>query len=198
MKTAMRDSVAIWGVLGIPFIIVYGSALHFAFGWSGYWTPVAIVAAVNESVWEHLKLAFWPGLLWASLESWSGRLDAERYWAAKGLALFVAPLLIVSLFYGYTSFIGRNWLALDITIFVIAVACSQLISIWLLQSQALDKLRHMGIGALIIQLAAFSTFTYFPPPFSIFEDTRNGMRGIPADAVPLPMNHTGSGSALNP
>lgn len=194
----MRASAATWGLFGIPFIIVSGSALHFVFGWSGHWKPVAIVAAVNESVWEHLKLAFWPGLLWAFLESWSVRSNAGRFWAAKGLALVVAPLLIVSLFYGYTSFIGRNWLTLDITIFVIAVAGSQLISIWLLQSQALDKLRHMGIGALIIQLTAFSTFTYFPPPFSIFEDTRNGMRGIPADAVPLPMNHTGSGSALNP
>jgi hypothetical protein len=34
--------------------------LHFAFGWSGRWLPLALVAPVNESVWEHLKMAYWP------------------------------------------------------------------------------------------------------------------------------------------
>ena len=186
-------------MLGIPFIMVSGSALHFAFAWSGHWKPVAIVAAVNESVWEHLKLAFWPGLSWALLESWSIRSDAWRFWAAKGLALIVAPLLIVFLFYGYTNFIGRNLLVLDIAIFGISVACSQLTSIWLLQSQALgDTLRRIGIVTLVSQLAAFSTFTYFPPPFSLFEDSRNGMRGIPAEAEARPMNHAGPRAALGP
>lgn len=137
-------------MLGIPFIIGSGSALHFALAWSSHWKPVAIVAAVNESVWEHLKLAFWPGLLWAVLESWSVRLDAWRSWAAKGLALIVAPLLIVFLFHGYTNVIGVNLLVFDIAIFVISVACSQLTSIWLLQSQTLgDTLRRIGIVKLV-------------------------------------------------
>lgn len=51
---------------------------------------------------------------------------------------------------------------------------------------------------LVSQLAAFSTFTYFPPPFSLFEDSRNGMRGIPAEAEARPMNHAGPRAALGP
>lgn len=186
-----RDRQFLWNPIKCK-TIVSCSALHFAFAWSGHWKPIAIVAAVNESVWEHLKLAFWPGLLWALLEAWFVRLDAWRFWAAKGLALIVAPLLIVLLFYGYTNFIGRNLLVLDIAVFVISVACSQLTSIWLLQSQKLDDtLQRIGIVTFISQLAAFSIFTYFPPMFSLFEDQRNGVRGLPPEAGQTPMNHTG-------
>ena len=35
-------------LIGIPFIVVAGSLLHFTFAWSGYSTPVALIAAVNE------------------------------------------------------------------------------------------------------------------------------------------------------
>ncbi len=123
-------------------------------------------------------------------------MEAWWFWASKGLALIVAPLLIVFLFHGYTNVIGVNLLVLDIAIFVISVACSQLTSIWLLQSQALgDTLRRIGIVTHVSQLAAFSIFTYFPPPFSLFEDPRNGMRDLPAEAGQLQMNHAGPRAA---
>jgi hypothetical protein len=48
-------------------IVLAGSALHFAFDWSGHWLPLALIAAVNESVWEPMKLAFWPAVTWAVL-----------------------------------------------------------------------------------------------------------------------------------
>ena len=72
-------------------------------------------------------------------------MDAWRLCAAKGLSLIVAPLLIAFLFYGYTYFLGRNLLVLDITIFRISVACSQLASIWLLQLRG----THPGKDALL-------------------------------------------------
>ena len=65
--TSRSRSILRWEITGAIFIIVIGLALHFVFSWTGGWRPVAVVAAVNESIWEHLKLAFWPGLLWALL-----------------------------------------------------------------------------------------------------------------------------------
>lgn len=44
------------------------AGLHFAFERSGYWQPVAWLAADDESVWEHLKLASWPARLYALAE----------------------------------------------------------------------------------------------------------------------------------
>ncbi len=63
-----RRAVLKWEVWGILFIIFVGSSLHFLFALSGSWRAIAWLAAVNESAWEHLKMAFWPTLLWALLE----------------------------------------------------------------------------------------------------------------------------------
>lgn len=106
-----QSPLAKWELLGIPVVFLAGSALHFAFDWSGYWKPLAIIAAVNESVWEHLKLAFWPSLLWALIGYAAFKPNAWAFWSAKGYALLVAPVLIVVIFYGYTSILGRNYLS---------------------------------------------------------------------------------------
>ena len=82
-------------LIGAAFMIAAGSVLHFAFDWLGGWYPLALVAAVNESIWEHLKLAFWPGVAWGVLirppEEFS-RLDVL---AAKGFSLLATAALIV-------------------------------------------------------------------------------------------------------
>ena len=167
-------------LLGIPFIVIVGSLLHFTFAWSGYWPPIALIAAVNESVWEHLKLAFWPGLVWAAAVYVALRPNAAQFWSARGYALLIAPLLIVTIFYTYTAIVGRNLLVLDIATFVIAVAAGQIGSATLANvlrpsSYAIAAGRIL----LVCQLIAYSTFTYYPPPFSLFVDSRDGIRGIP-------------------
>jgi glycerol uptake facilitator-like aquaporin len=50
--------VLIYEIVGTLFIIFLGSALHFTYELSGKLAIVGAFSAVNESVWEHLKLAF--------------------------------------------------------------------------------------------------------------------------------------------
>lgn len=47
-------------ILGALFVIIIGSIFHFVFEWSNQWLPLGAITPVNESVWEHLKLVFWP------------------------------------------------------------------------------------------------------------------------------------------
>jgi hypothetical protein len=51
----MKNEILNWQIFGIFFILIIGSMLHFLFEWSGYLLPVGAIAAVNESVWEHLN-----------------------------------------------------------------------------------------------------------------------------------------------
>ena len=166
-------------MLGIPCVVAMGTALHFVCAWSGYWTPIAVVAPVNESVWEHFKLAFWPGVFWALVEYAAHRRDAWAFWSAKGYSLCVAPILIAGLFYGYTALLGRNILAIDIGTFVVGVVFAQFASAYLINAdiQTARRLR-VGIGLLLCQLTVYATFTFYPPPLGLFEDGRNGTRGI--------------------
>jgi hypothetical protein len=45
-------------LIGVAFIAFLGTALHFTYELSGRNIMVAPFSAVNESVWEHLKLVF--------------------------------------------------------------------------------------------------------------------------------------------
>jgi len=174
-------SILGWELVGIPFVVVLGSALHFGFEWSGNWPPMALFAAVNESIWEHLKLAFWPGLLWAAIEQRQLHLEPSAFWAAKGLALLVAPVAIVLIFTTYTAILGENILYLDIGTFVVAVALGQIVSAWaLIAGPARQGYRRLGHMLLCGQLVAYSVLTFFPLPFDYFMDARSGILGIPS------------------
>ena len=57
--------------------------LHFLWEWSGQLLPVAVVASVNESVWEHVKILCWPFLFWSFAEYYILRPDARRLLTAR-------------------------------------------------------------------------------------------------------------------
>ena len=169
-----------WEITGTIFIIVVGSALHFVFGWTGGWRPVALIAAVNESIWEHLKLAFWPGLFWALAPRKGLELPLLERLAAKGFTLFLTAVLIVVIFTSYTSILGHNLLLLDIATFVLAVVIGQSVSAALgIYGIPGSAIFLVGLSLFIAQLTAYTFLTYYPPDLWLFVDSRNGLRGIP-------------------
>ena len=171
--------IATWEIAGAVFMVLAGSALHFVFDWSGGWRPLALVAAVNESIWEHLKLAFWPGLLWALLPAGSPRIPLAERLAVKGLTLLLTSVLIVAVFLTYTSILGRNLLALDIGTFVLAILAGQGLAILLFPRRPAPRgLRRFGQVLLLLQALAYATLTYLPPDHWLFIEARSGMRGI--------------------
>jgi hypothetical protein len=146
-----------------------GNLLHFAYEWSGGSRVVALFAAVNESTWEHLKLAFWPALLLTPAQRWLyGPLPG---WAAATATRCLLPsVLIVCGFYGYTAVLGRHHLAADIALFVVAIFLGESAGHLLLDRPTSPRLRTAALIALVTATLAFSTFTYFPPDLFLFDD----------------------------
>lgn len=166
-------------LLGIVFIFFAGSAFHFIYEWSGYRKIVALFGAVNESTWEHLKLAFWPGLLFALMEYPFIGDKVNNFWVGKSLGLFAMLVLIVMIFYSYTAIFKRNYLAADISTFFVAVALGQLLSYTVIASPPLPATANwIGILGLMVLTISFSLFTYFPPHAFLFEDPRSHQYGI--------------------
>ena len=105
-------SILRWELGEIAFIVVLGSLLHFAFEWSGRSIPITPIAAVNESVWEHLKLGFWPALVYAVLEYRRLGKSAKNFFFAKTLGIYPIPIIVVVLYYSYTTILGHRALHL--------------------------------------------------------------------------------------
>lgn len=167
---------------GAVFMILAGAALHFLFDLAGGRPALALVAAVNESIWEHLKLAFWPGLLWAGLAPRPAGLRRRNLLAAKGPGLLATAALIVAVFTAYTAILGRNLLALDIGTFVLAILIGQGLSVVLLTGGLMQRpaFRRACLSLLVLQILAYSLFTYLPPDHWLFIEASSGARGIPA------------------
>lgn len=165
-----------WEAVGIVFIILIGATLHFAFEWSGYWRPIAWLAAVNESVWEHLKLAFWPAVAFALAEYLAFGSRMPGFWAAKGIGIALMPTVIVGLFYAYTTILGDSFLPADILIFVAAVAIGQRVSYRLLFRPR--PVPSAAVALLIVLALAFVVFSYHAPQVGLFRDSSTGGYGI--------------------
>jgi len=175
----LKATIFIWELSGIVIIFLSGSVLHFVFDWLGGWPPAALITAVNESVWEHLKLAFWPGLIYGLIEFLFLRTKTKNFWVAKTCGLFTMPIIIVAVFYGYTALTGSHILWLDIALFGIAVVVGQMISFVLMVRRPFGLKTKIVMGvALVLMIIAFSLFSYFPPRWPLFRDSSTGQYGI--------------------
>jgi hypothetical protein len=174
----MRKSALKWELVGIVFIVVLGGALHFAFDLSGGWRPLALIAAVNESVWEHLKLGFWPALIYFFIEYRYIKKSSSNFLFAKAVGISLIPVAITILFYAYTAF-TEDMLAADLIIFVVAIVVGQLTSYKVLTLSPLPSwVNKLGIVLLILLTIAFGTLTYYAPQLPIFRDPISGGYGI--------------------
>jgi hypothetical protein len=177
------NKVQRWEIIGIFFIIIFGTTLHFWFEWTGYWRPVALIAAVNESTWEHFKMAFWPGLIYALIEYPFLKDETNNYFVAKFAGLFAMPVITVILFYGYTSLTGTHLLWADVIVFILSVIGGQLISLTILTKteRMQSSIKYFAGAGLVIMVVAFSFLSYYPLNNFLFAHPGTGEYGILSD-----------------
>jgi hypothetical protein len=175
----MKRSVLRWELIGIGVIFFVGAVFHFLFEWAGGWSPVGVIAAVNESVWEHFKIAFWPALIYAIIEYPFLKRYTNNFFIAKAIGLYVMPAVIAAIFYAYTAIFGEEILVVDILIFLVAVVLGQLVSYKILTLKQWPKwMAVFGVVMVILLAVAFGVFTFYPPEFGIFRDAVSGGYGI--------------------
>jgi hypothetical protein len=176
----VKGSILKWELTGIAVITVLGSFLHFVFELSGEWPPVGIIGAVNESVWEHFKIGYWPALFYALFEYKYLKGRTNNFFIAKAIGIYAIPVTIAVLFYSYTAIFGTEILAVDILIFVIAIAVGQMVSYRLLISHPLSPWSApLGIFLIAALGIGFAVFTFLPPHVPLFQDANTGGYGIP-------------------
>ena len=87
-------------IISVIVISIVGTLSHFTYELSNHNKIVGLFAAVNESVWEHIKIALTPTLLWSLVDAYMYGSD-PNYFFAKFVSLFSIIILMPTLFYGY-------------------------------------------------------------------------------------------------
>ena len=104
--------------IGIVFVFSLGCLWHFFYPWSHQNFLVGLVAPVNESVPEHLKLLFFPFLIFSVFEYIKRGKKIKNFIFSKTLSVLFGMAVIVIVFYAYTAVLGTNLLPLDILTFL--------------------------------------------------------------------------------
>ena len=172
-----------WEIIGTVLIIGFGTTLHFWFEWTDYWRPMALIAAVNESTWEHFKMAFWPGLIFALIEYPFLKKDTRNFVTAKFSGLFAMPIITMILFYGYTSLTGTHLLWVDVIVFILSVIGGQVVSYLILTrtTKPFPGIQKLALAGLALMVLAFSTLSYYPLKNFIFAHPGTEEYGILSD-----------------
>lgn len=160
--------------------LILGTLLHFIYEWSGNNVIIASFSAVNESVWEHLKLVFYPMLILGVIEYYFVKNIANNYIEAKAIGIFTAISFIVISFFTYTGIIGTNFFIIDILIFIISIILGEWTSYKLMKrkNESTIQTKILASGILIFLLSCFIIFTYVTPQVNLFRDFTNGTYGI--------------------
>lgn len=174
----MRKRFDIWTWAGFFTGAVLGTLGHFAYDLSGKSLPVGAFCAVNESTWEHMKLLFFPVLLFTAAQlclRWESGLLAAR--AVSTTAGLVA---IPALFYTYSGVLGRTVDWVNILIFYAADAALFGLDSRLRRSGHFRAPWLQTAGALWLWLLAFLFvwWTFRPPHIGLFLDPVTGQYGI--------------------
>ena len=153
----------------IAIVTVLGFVNHFLYNWTGHSSVIALFCPVNESVWENLKLLFFPFLFVSVLAYLRRRSIRSVFFYQRLLAVLSGMAAIIVPFYTYTGIIGRSFLPLDILIYLFGVltAFSFLKYIRKKHSSSAPSDSTIIIAWLFLCLCFFF-FTGFPPNIPLF------------------------------
>lgn len=161
-------------IVGIIFVLIIGTIAHFLYHWSGNHRIVGLFTPVNESIWEHMKLLFFPMLLYSVILIVKFRKEYPCIISALCFGILTGSVLIPLFYYAYMAVTGRDIFALDIGIFLISIIIAFWLSYKLTLSCRLEPYTILLCALVFILLICFMRFSYNPPPGVLFADPMAG------------------------
>ncbi len=155
-------------IIGVFFVLAVGSLAHFLYDWTGSNAIAGLFVPVNESVWEHMKLLFFPMLLYSAFGAWIYRSQIRCIVSALCLGITAGTLLIPVFFYAYTFILGRNIFFLDIGTFVLSTVIAFRLAFQLAVSCRAKPYILLSCVMVGVLFACFLWFTNHPPDIGLF------------------------------
>lgn len=164
------DKIKLSMIILAAVTVLLGSLNHFVYDWSGGDYVAGLLFAANESVWEHIKLALFPMLVFATVGGVFLSKKVNNYFFAVFCAMIVMISFIIISFFGYTFFSRKAILPIDIIIFIAAIALGYATAYHIFFTKSVGWLNALSVIGIIALWVAFLVLTYHAPKFFIFEE----------------------------
>lgn len=147
-------------------VTLVGACMHFLY--SIFPNPVtALLSPVNESLWEHLKILFWPYLAAVFFLTRGGEKGCRTPWY---LALLITSALMLVLGYLYHILLCGNRMVVDVGIYVLCMALGFVLPGVLHGVAERPFLRDVMVLLVVLMAGAILLFTFLPPDLVLFVD----------------------------
>lgn len=156
-------------VIGFLVTTVLGVLSHFVYDWTGGGFLIGLFFPVNESTWEHMKLLFFPMLLFALV---AGKRMERQYpciYNAMFTGILVGLALIPTLFYIYSGILGFQVAWANIAVYVLSVLVAYVVvyRVAMTCKKKASKVLRIMMYALLVM---FMVFTVYPPELGLFAE----------------------------
>lgn len=143
-----------------------GTGLHFVYELLPL-PLTALIAPVNESVWEHLKLLFWPFLIAAAVLSRSMK-EPLRAWSGFLTSLLLQPVVLTAVYYLLKSGFGIESLWVDIGLYYAVLGAGFFAAYALYGSGKTESILGLLIVLAAIYGVSLMVFSLAAPHLPIF------------------------------
>ena len=157
-------------IISTVVISLIGTLAHFLYDITRHNKIVGLFTAVNESTWEHIKIALTPILLWGLYD---GLVYGENpnYFLAKLVSLLTPIIVIPTIFYTYKSFTKKPIVVVDIISFYLVVFLSQLFFKLIIDASTIPFVcQYLSCIGVFLVFGAYTLLTLMPLKLFLFKD----------------------------
>lgn len=164
--------------IGMIAIIVLGMVFHELYKSTGI-VFFGIISPVNESKWEHWKMAFWPVIFISIFEYYFIKGQVNNYIFSLAVGILVFEIATFGSIEIYDLVFGESHILVHVVTFVAGgIACQFTRYFLMLNTEKTKVLFLIGVLLLLIHIVAFVVFTFRPLQEEYFKDSLSGTYGI--------------------
>ncbi|MBE6047503.1 MAG: hypothetical protein E7213_03680 [Clostridium sp.] len=164
-------------------IFIIATLFHFIFDLCSSCEILGIFFPVNESIFEHLKLSFYPTIVyWIVIFLIFNRdykLNKYKWFTGMTFSIFTCILFVVCYYYVFHYALNISIKILDILSLLVGSLFGQMLGCHVYNKSSAQKFSLIiCIMILILTAVFFANFTFYPPKLPLFLDISNGTYGI--------------------
>lgn len=155
----------------VAFLVIgiLGTVFHFLYALTNENFIAGLFFPVNESVFEHLKLLFYPTVLFSLFEYFTAEEKSENYWPAVVQSYLWGIGVILVLFYTLSGITGSDLGFINILIYWFAVFVSvRKKEVYVYENEYSKSAFYLSLLFILLSALAFAYFTVKPLNLGIF------------------------------
>lgn len=171
-------------VLGIIFVMLMSLPLRYIYIWAPQNVTSLLFGAINNSVWENIKVFAMPYVVWSILELAIATPYFKQFVISKVTGLYMFSITYVVISQVCKAFIPTSSLAVSLVIALVCVVLAFVTSYNITMADTDFRAWFtLCVLLLLLYFIMYFCFSAAAPKLELFKDPQTGLYGIPSKGL---------------